>query len=412
MKKSAFLPLFCLLGLLFFSILSDAAPIASLPGYDWEVIPTNPECTPTLSYPLNAWCFKSDLEKNLLRPNTPDARILHWLTQPDIKRVRLAYLTFSNPRVTEELCELLKKDIPVEVVLDNSKTSPSMEALRSCNSERLLFYPRGNSSGIGFAHNKLTYIERTYSEQLQLVISSGNMTSGTILQHENWHFVQLPTRTHFAALHECLWESLVQSGETAREFKAAMNNCRSQIPYSQENGIQSYFIPGDSQAMLMDLEQHMQKAQWIAGASHRFNGQLIKNLLGKMLEKQKSVRMIYDDDIYWALKTRKDFGLNQYMEALVVQDLIKKNMAVKYVQTNHQDYLLQHNKFFVWGQEEAMGVFMGAGNFTNSAFTKNFENFYIVTLPEVVQSLKNYHDHLWNELGTFPHEMPKKVQGR
>ena len=411
MKKAVFIPLLCLIGLTFICPPAQALPIASLPGYDWEVVPTNPVCTPTLSYPLNAWCFKSDLEKNLLRPHTPDARILHWLSQPDIKKVRLAYLTFSNPRVTAALCELLKKSIPVEIILDNSKASPSIEALHACNSQYLRFYPRGNSAGIGFAHNKLTFIERTHSSDLQLVISSGNMTSGTILQHENWHFVQLPQQTHFAALHECLWESLVNSGQSAREFKLAMHRCRLNIDYPPEKGLQSYFIPGDSKVMLTELEKQLQKSDWIVGASHRFNGQLIKNLLGKMLEQQKSVRMIFDDDIYWAHKTRKDFGLNQYMESLVVQELIKKNLEVKYVQTNHQDYLLQHNKFLVWGQQEATGVFVGAGNFTNSAFTKNFENFYIITLPEVVQALKNYHDHLWNELGTSPDRMPRKTEG-
>ncbi len=53
------------------------------------------------------------------------------------------------------------------------------------------------------------------------------------------------------------------------------------------------------------------------------------------------------------------------------------------------------------------GVFNGAGNFTSAAFNKNFENFYYIEIPEVVDAYKKQYDLYYNQMATAPGDMPR-----
>lgn len=399
--------LFCVLGLV--SISTWARPIASLPGFFWEVVPTNPQCDVVEGFPRDAWCQKSDLLKNLLRQDTPEFKLLQGIRDLETTHIRMTYLSFGNPRVAEALCEALQRGVAVELVLDSSKVYPIAEELKACNPEKFSFYGRGNSGGIGFAHNKVTFFTKKSSADLEIVIGSGNLTSGTILTHENWHFIRAPKSSYFVSMHECLWEGVKNHAAKASVYKSFLSTCRQKIAAAPEKGIEIFFIPGGGESLLARLRTELQASDWVLGASHRFNGSLIKDLLSGVLKAGIRVEMVFDDDMYWAGRNRKGFGLNQFGEALLVWNLMKQGLQVRYVQTNHTEHLIHHNKFFVWGKSgKTAGAFLGAGNLTNSAFTKNFENFYLVTLPEVAEEMQRYHQHLWSDLATQPGGMPQR----
>jgi hypothetical protein len=54
----------------------------------------------------------------------------------------------------------------------------------------------------------------------------------------------------------------------------------------------------------------------------------------------------------------------------------------------------------------AVAVHTGAGNFTKAAFTKNFENYYFITIPEVVAKFKKQYNHMFNNLATPYAKLP------
>jgi len=400
------LMLFLVLGLV--SISTWARPISSLPGFSWEVVPTNPQCEAVEGLPRDAWCRKSDLAKNLLRQDTPEFKLLPGIRDPETTHIRMTYLSFGNERVAKGLCEALQRGVTVELVLDSSKAYPIEQELKACNPEKFSFYSRGNAGGIGFAHNKVTFFTKKSSSDMEIVIGSGNLTTGTILTHENWHFIRAPKTSYFVSMHECLWEGVKNHAETDDAYADFLNVCRQKIATAPEKGIEIFFIPGGGQSLIERLRTELQSSEWVFGASHRFNGGLVKNLLSGTLSAGIKVGMVFDDDLYWAGVLRKGFGLNQYSEARVVRDLVKQGMQVKYIQTNQKEHLINHNKFFIWGKSgRTEGAFFGAGNLTDSAFTKNFENFYLVTLPEVVEEMQRYQQHLWNDLATQPEGMPQ-----
>lgn len=403
-----------------------ARPLASLPGYDWEVVPTNPVCESVphaadahnrrgeklSEFPRHAWCKRSDLEKNLLRLDTPESKLLAGINDPETRRIRMTYLSFGNERISAALCAALKRDVPVDLILDSNKAWEVEAELRLCNPEKFTYYSRGNSGEIGFAHNKVTFLEKGRGNEIEIVIGSGNMTLGTILTHDNWHFIKVPVKSHFASLHECLWKGMVHHAADLGQYKSFIENCRNAIVSPAEPGLDVFLIPGDGDRMLSLLKKEFATSQWVRGASHRFNGRLMDQLFSQTLKSGISVGMIFDDDMFWAGDLGRGFGLNQTGEARLVRELSKLGMVTKYIQTNHQEYLIQHNKFFIWGHQSepmtaAQGVFLGAGNFTTSAFTKNFENFYLVRVPEVVEDMQSYYRHLWEDLASSPEEMPE-----
>jgi hypothetical protein len=52
-------------------------------------------------------------------------------------------------------------------------------------------------------------------------------------------------------------------------------------------------------------------------------------------------------------------------------------------------------------------VFNGAGNMTTAAFTKNFENFYYITIPEVVEAYNKQYDLYFEKMATKAEDMPR-----
>ncbi len=80
------------------------------------------------------------------------------------------------------------------------------------------------------------------------------------------------------------------------------------------------------------------------------------------------------------------------------------------MQTNQNLFLLHHNKYIIFDfEKEQDAVHCGAGNFTQAAFSKNFENYYYITIPEIVEEFKQQYDHVWNDLATKQQDMPKKM---
>jgi hypothetical protein len=141
--------------------------------------------------------------------------------------------------------------------------------------------------------------------------------------------------------------------------------------------------------------------------SHRLSGKLA-DLFQKLLAAGKPIKFILDDDIYWSLKRRQDIGRNTTVEAATIyRDLISNGMQTKFLQTNQNVFQLQHNKFMIFHFSNGGAVFNGAGNFTSAAFTKNFENFYLITIPGIVAAYKAQYDLYYNQMATAAEDMPR-----
>lgn len=384
--------------------LSDYSP------YIFEPLFTNPVCEEYEGKPKNVYCKQSDEAASIARKNAPQYRLKEWITDKNTKELYLAYLSFSNKNIAKALCEAVGRGVKLSMVLDageERELNKDAEGLKKCGRSGLVDVTyRGSTGGLGFAHNKIMIVNPT-AKVVKIVFSSGNMSSGTSTNHENWNFVTTSGESYFAQAHKCVVEGMIEAGDTRKNFSNFLNECRGKIGAGPESDIEVFFSPVDGDEAFARVEEAARKAQLIEGISHRLSGK-VAGLLGDLLEEGKKVRLLLDDDMYWAMKLRKDVGRNTSIEAFkIFKELINKGAETKFLETNEKIFQLQHNKFFVFSFSRGGAVFNGAGNMTTAAFTKNFENFYYIQIPEVVEAYKKQYAKYFDEMATAEADMPQ-----
>ena len=415
MKKSVFALVFLFSNQLWAISLKDYKP------FEYEVLFTNPECAEytypqpvlanngesLLAKPKNVYCKPADHARSAKRANSPHKRLLDWITHKDTKDIFMAYLSFSNPEITDALCAALKKGTTLSLVLDAKpgETNKHAESLKECGQASV--YYRGNQKGLGFAHNKLMVINPSDAKTIKLVFSSANMSTGTSIHHENWNFVTTSPKSYFAQAHQCLMKGMIENGDSRKEFVAFIDQCRQAIATEEESDIQTYFVPGEGKKAFAAIKEMAEKSTRLNTTAHRFSGIFVA-LFEELLKAGKPLRLVTDDDMYWSYKTRSAVGRNTNMEAFKVIPMMQRGLEMQFMETNHNSILLQHNKFMVFELAGQDAVFTGAGNFTTSAFDNNFENYYVITIPEVVGAYTQQFDHFWDELSTPVERLPTK----
>ena len=406
----------------FISLNSWAVKLSDYHPYKFEVLFTNPVCE-TYEYdravithsgktetskPDDVYCKQSDEEASVSRKNAPQYRLVEWITAETTKEIYAAYLSFSSKNIVKAFCSALSKGVKVNLVLDGhpeTDTNKDAEGLKKCGDITVTY--RGSTGGLGYAHNKILIVNPKDRREAKIVFSSGNMTSGTSINHENWNFITTSPRSYFAQAHNCVIEAMIDAGDTKGNFRSHLNNCRAQIKAPRESDITVYFAPVDGSEALRELSSAATNSVQIEAISHRFSGAIAK-LFTKLVEKKKDIKLILDDDIYWSATLKRDIGRNTRIEAFkIYNDLINKGLNIKFLQTNQNIFQLQHNKFLIFTFNRGGAVFTGAGNMTTAAFTKNFENFYYITIPEVVEAYKKQYDLYFNKMATSAEDMPR-----
>jgi hypothetical protein len=413
--------------LLLLSVVSSNSWAMKLSDYKpfvFEALFTNPVCETykydraiishagnTLSSkPDDVYCKPADEAASVARKNSPQYRLVEWITAKETKEIHLAYLSFSNKNIVTAVCSALKNGVKVKLVLDGGEgpevaVNKDAESLKKCGDIAVTY--RGSTGGLGYAHNKIMIINPNDSKVSKVVWSSGNMTSGTSINHENWNFVTTSSQSYFAKAHVCVIDAMVEAGDAKKNFAAHLNACRSKIEAKPETDITVYFSPVDGAEALAKVTEASNQSKLIEAMSHRFSGALAK-LYGELLKDGKDIKFILDDDIYWAEKLKKDVGRNTKIEAFAIyNNLINKGMNTKFLQTNQNVFQLQHNKFMVFTFNNGGAVFNGAGNMTTAAFTKNFENFYYITIPQVVEAYNAQYDLYFDKMATKAEDMPR-----
>lgn len=424
MKKTSAL-LLCIL-----SANSWAVKLSDYRPYKFEALFTNPVCA-TYNYdrplvtesgktvtskPKNVYCKPADESASVSRSVAPQYRIVEWVSAADTKELYMAYLSFSSKNVVTALCNAVKKGVKINMVLDRGEEgtpeSPTLnkdaEGLKKCGAAGLVKVTyRGTTPGLGYAHNKIMIVNPGASST-KILFSSGNMTGGTSINHENWNFITTSGESYFASSHKCVIEAMVEAGDTKANFGKSLNACRAKIKAQPESDIRVFFSPIDGANALEQVKIAGKAAKQIEAMSHRFSGQMA-TLFADLLAAKKPIKFILDDDIYWSVKRREDIGRNTSIEAAkLYRDLINKGMQTKFLQTNQSVFQLQHNKFMIFTFSATSGaVFNGAGNFTTAAFTKNFENFYYITIPEVVEAYNKQYDLYYDRMATSAEDMPR-----
>jgi len=367
------------------------------------------------SKPQNAFCYPEDKEASGARPESPQYKLIEWINDPSTEEVFFAALSFSNSAVRDALCSAVtERNVKVRFVLDSNTSLDKANQLLACEplsgdpADAPEMFLRGHEGNISIHHNKL-FLLNPGQETMRIAFGSGNVSSGLVLHHENWHFITLPTSTHFAQAHLCLMEGVLHHGQAKADYSSFIRECKESIPAREEGDAKALFVPGEGGRGSNYIINAIRKAEAVDILAHRFTHSTYVEQFRRRLtgDNPPAVRMVLDDDMYWAGKG-DIVGGNEPFEYDRVTTLTDAGMDARYVETNHPAHLLHHNKVMIFdlpgGQNDT--VFCGAGNFTKSAFKNNYENFYYVSIPQVVERYREQYEHMWNELATKLEDMP------
>lgn len=422
------------------SLSAHAVKLKDYQPYNYEVLFTNPECA-TYVYenpvrsnsgemltqkPQNVYCTYNDARKSQVRDTSPNQRLVDLIRDSRTETLHMSYLSFSNGRVISEICKALKDDSrDLKVTLYMAQSPGKEDKLKECAPSRVKVLKRGKVGGaFGYHHNKLFMVNLFHNDRVVIAFSSGNMSSGTVLHHENWHFVTTSPKSYFAQSHRCVIDATTNA-KSRSAYQRMIDNCQSAIDAPVEEDIKHFFTPGDGEEAIEYIEKAIWHSNTVKLAAHRFFLNELRAALANNLRYDgTTVRMIFDDDTYWigtdGLRTadRVDTMKREYYN---VRDLVRLGADVRWFETNHAQHLLHHNKFLIFSNDyqpegtpelaQQPAVFAGAGNFTNGAFkmsssTTNYENYYYITIPEVVEAFNKQYDKMFNEMGTATKDMP------
>ena len=384
-----------------------------------EPVPTADGAETLTAKPKNVYCSYGDMAASAARPTSPQHRLLSWIEPLGAgDEIFLAYLSFSNRTVGDALCAAAMRGVKITFVLDSRGTQA--ERLEACGATILT---RGHAGSIGYAHNKVILINpRGDSEHMRMSFSSGNMSSGVVTHHENWHFIEVARDSYFAQAHVCLMDAQISeeasSGRGA--YKAALNACRAAIDAPEETDIKAFFIPNRDDAKRAEryLFGAIDEAAAIDLGAHRFGH---TGLVGKLEDKLETgdlvMRMVADDDLYWldpVVGTPTQPGDNDDFEAGNVRRLMAAGgdrFEIRYFETNHAEHLLHHNKYVMYrtASGELFGLIAGAANLTRTGFNDNFENIYFIKVPAALAAFETQFARVWDGQKATPDEQDPPI---
>lgn len=339
----------------------------------------------------------------------------------------------------------------VETAGSQKKFDSVMKKLTNCGLADTAVKPVGLIRGhtgsseedsLGWAHNKFFIINPNSADTIHFASGSGNLTnSGVSTNHENWLFFEnMPIKNHLVQSTLCMVKNQLddKAHYSRSAYEKLQNECFSQIPadYPKVAGIESFFVPGEGERAIKErLIPGFSTAKRITLAAHLFGyPELFTRGLACAASKTPApscfqtqgwvppfestignadVRVIADDDIHWIrvgqVNENGKVGFNDPWEAQQVATAEKAGAQVRYMQTAHHDGYVQlhHSKILLLEGSDWAAVWTGAGNFTANAMFSNFENYFYITLPSVVEAYRQHQDKTWNEMATPFANMPK-----
>lgn len=428
--------------------------------YKYEVLFTNPECgvykykTPIESIggktlfqkPENVFCKnKYDRRRSGQRNQSPQFRLIEWIKDSNTKEIFFTYLSFRNEAVKEALCEVAKKGVKIRFVISKSERPESDymigKELVACSPENVQMKVRGFEGDLKYAHNKFLIINPRTKDEFKIVFSSGNMTSGPVIHHENWNFITTHAASYFAQSHLCAafaeWDDV--SGTSRPEYIKTIKSCRAEINAEEETDIKVFFIPGEgvkednagkrtATEYLLDGDgQHpgILNAKKIWLACHRFFYNTMINALDsavsfkKKPETKAELRIIADDDTYYVANDPAFHAEVQKTEWQRMSRLQFKGAKIKFMETNSNEGQIHHSKFLIFADknknskdpvDDFTALFTGSANLTGAGFKDNWENSYYITIPEVVRAFATQYVYTWDKLATEAKDLPKTAQ--
>jgi hypothetical protein len=356
------------------------------------------------------------------------AKLSSIINDPKYNSISLAYLSFSNFKIKDQLCEAAKRGKNIDLILHVTDAAKDLaqSLARDCleqtpngpvNNVRVLGVGRDyNSTGGHLQHAKIFMASEFHrtppmhkidasahnlvsTAKLWFTSSSANMSShGTGIHFENWIFFNDKINSNLAQRNLCFFDSMfeahegVAAGTDRRDiFAGIYDNCVRQIRTRERRNIKFFVEPTNGPKAITKLEETLRASRELLVSIHRFGSWRIHNGVVDAINRLRNpgISGVIQDDDTLKFSVVNGYSINPQDNRPI--DILSMNnsdlnayraqknggIKAKFMITEFDVYRqLFHNKFIVrdahyyenGNRRRYRGqLFQGAGNFTNSA---------------------------------------------
>lgn len=355
---------------------------------------------------------------------------------PAKARIFAAEFSFSDKPIQQKMCELGKKGVKIEIYLDRGSAG-DIEFTKDPNCQLDPTKPNlvGRLLG-GFTdfpdwrlhHNKTVYIDVGDGSEVNVNFSSGNLSRfGMSLHMDNWVMMKALPSSNISRATLCLFGGLRAADKKATElgmysngndfdkdpavmdtYQKTINSCYAKnkvVPMGDyekalaQEGIAPFFTPNQGYYAVKALKAQIYRVikkqsastpQYIWIAIEHFSKGDIATALQEAGAAGVDVRIVMNSGtVTGATEVASDGQF--YKEKL----RNKKGIRVMFIETNPDaggNGQQMHNKFAIFSGER---VFSGAGHYTSSGLSTNFETLYLTQNANLTSQYKQYFEKLW-----------------
>ena len=314
-----------------------------------EVVLTDPYCDV---------CTADD--KAFLAMRSPITARLVALLDGAQSKVDIANYTFSVRAIEEAILRAKARGIAVRVAMDKGQEMGDTVATRLRAAGVDVRFVAGGGSPAGLQHAKFMLVD-----ELTLATGSNNWSStGTTINEENTLVLRSvagdPILTGFACHFTAIWEAKPDEAGACSNTEAT-------------------FSPSTRPIKMIKEELARAKTSIDVLMHHFAFDDLVKEL-AKAAERGVRVRVIVN------AADREEHTGSAW------DRLLAAGAQLRFKQTNAEQYQLMHHKLAII---DGGVVVNGSGNWSGSAFFKNFENFVRYRDPRIARPYRELFDRLW-----------------
>ena len=265
---------------------------------------------------------------------------------------------------------------------------------------------------VAILHAKIWRFITTNGETI-ILTGSGNVNKSLYANVDDWLVLERSESDPLAKRVECMFSTLNafvgRMDVKVAEFRSRQESCLNaakltkvrtepQIILTPFGGTQ-YFS-----SVITDIKQA--DSVWVTS---QFLGdkRVINALSGRT---QGEVKILLDDDNYWSLFKKRDYGYAEWKRVKRLKALQERtDTQIRYLQTNHhssgEDSNMLHTRIIMTSTAGVRRVYTGSAHWRQNSFVFNMEQQLVIEKPELVAAYTGFLERLW-ERGLSDTEMP------
>ncbi len=314
-----------------------------------EVVFTEPFCDV---------CTAAD--KTLLVERSPVTRKIVALVDGAQATIDIANFTFSVRAIEEAIIRARGRGVAVRVAMDAGQQMGDTAANRLLAAGVDVRFVAGSGTPVGLQHAKFMVVDK-----LSLATGSNNWSStGTSINEESTIVIQSVDADPLLGGFRCHFEAIWAADHTAA------GKCSTD---------EVFFAPSSAPIKMLEDELRHATRSIDVLMHHLAFDDLVKEL-AKAAERGVAVRVIVN-----ATDRAEHTGP-------AWDRLIKAGGKLRYKQTNNDLFQLMHHKLAIVDDRVVVN---GSGNWSGSAFFKNFENYVRYRDPRIARPYRDLYARLW-----------------